>query len=411
MAYILVYAYAVSDINKPLWRHLFPTRSTPMMPGVPHFGEVRTGSCCGFRIVQGPGNNNANSIPAGMIRAGYEVDPTTLCAYTEPCPHTNCDASAPYMYAIIKAFASDLLMFYGFEMTTDEPMKDPMYVITTYGWKTILNNPASIGADHWKQVLTEDRFWPTNRNRAIPAGSLFTPPTVARYLPSRLEILQGVLDEVDRNQAPRPRVERDMFGNRRNPPANLMAQAEDFDSGEDEDEDGNDDVQPLRPINPEPPAELPEIVEQPPLIVLQPVVEPQVVQIPAVVLPAAQPPNQPAEEGVDVAGRGGNNDDETNRHRVRIWSHAFADNANQIPMVYMRRRARPSLLRPQPVDMDINFPLRGDGPRVLEGIIQAFHLHGDLSDIQNIRRILEESRRTLTLRGRNRRVARRLNFR
>ncbi|CAL8119489.1 unnamed protein product [Orchesella dallaii] len=138
MAYILVYAYAVSDINKPLWRHLFPTRSTPMMPGVPHFGEVRTGSCCcGFRIVQGPGNNNANSIPAGMIRAGYEVDPTTLCAYTEPCPHTNCDASTPYMYAIIKAFASDLLMFYGFEMTTDEPMKGTLsfkFYVEFYYW-------------------------------------------------------------------------------------------------------------------------------------------------------------------------------------------------------------------------------------------------------------------------------------
>jgi len=120
ISWILVYAFAVGDINESQWRHLFPSRDMTGR-GIPSFGSSRF-SCCGFKCVQGDGRGEVSTIP-GMIRPGFEFNPTTLSPETVPCTHDECDLDAPYKYALYKAFASDSLIDFGFELSRDECMK------------------------------------------------------------------------------------------------------------------------------------------------------------------------------------------------------------------------------------------------------------------------------------------------
>jgi len=214
----------------------------------------------------------------------------------------------------------------------------------------------------------EDKFWPNKRNRELPAGCLFSPPNLK---PGCQLTMDDILMTSDLPQTQRHRIEQAARAFRATHPRFGAVDLVAHESMEASDEEGQD---------------------------VTGRVEAVVVEHGTPTTPTAQDAQVPASTQPDDV------ENDAWRFRLRVWNHSFGQ--NRIPMIYMRRRSR----RDEQNEMRINLTMRGDGPRLLEGIIMAYNAHGDLTDIENIRRILENARRTLTLRGRTARRPRQLRL-
>ncbi|CAL8130893.1 unnamed protein product [Orchesella dallaii] len=182
--YLLLHAFANELINTGHWRALFPTRDSIAegFRGCPRFSPPYN-DCCGFKCIQGPGIRENDHRVQNTIRLGYEIDPTTMSAYTSSCTHDQCDPTAPYLYALYKAFGSDLLLEYGYDINTSEPHSDPMYMLTNYGWAKALDTWSFGGAADWKNVIMHSKYWPRSRFSVLHESTLWEPSTLVKNVP------------------------------------------------------------------------------------------------------------------------------------------------------------------------------------------------------------------------------------
>ena len=62
------------------------------------------------------------------------MDPVTFSLFVSPCSHVQCSTSLPYMYAAIRAYATDLLLDLELDITGEITEKDLLFTITRAGW-------------------------------------------------------------------------------------------------------------------------------------------------------------------------------------------------------------------------------------------------------------------------------------
>nr|DAC81370.1 TPA_asm: hypothetical protein [Orchesella springtail adintovirus] len=203
--YLLLSAFARGYITRGQWEGLFPKRGCERFVGCPRFSSPFR-DCCGYHVIMGRGNVNPDYNVPNTIRQRIDIDPTTLAPFTTGCNHTYCDDSAPYKFALFRAYASDLLLDFNFEIDLEQPHADPLYTIRNYGWAKALDSWRQLGALDWKQIILNERYHPTKRFSAVADGVLWDPMSCVKHFyqaevmdesPPRRQIASTIRQQVE----------------------------------------------------------------------------------------------------------------------------------------------------------------------------------------------------------------------
>lgn len=122
MLYILISAFAKHDINGPQWMLLFPTRTGETYRGYPEFAPYTADfpRCFGFKpTVCDAMLDHSFYFEDNPLRLGREVNPVTLTMFTRECNHSVCDDTALVRFALVRAFATGLMLDFGLDIHDD----------------------------------------------------------------------------------------------------------------------------------------------------------------------------------------------------------------------------------------------------------------------------------------------------